>query len=120
MLRFAALIPVLAVILAGCGSGSSKSGSSSGGGATKASASPSVQIVDYKFKPTPVKVKAGGKVTWSNEDAAPHSATIKGRADDADMKDKGQSASLTFDKPGRYKYFCAYHPFMQGVVEVSK
>src|SRR4051794_29031467 len=34
-----------------------------------------VQIVEFTYDPDPVVVQAGGKVTWQNEDSAPHTAT---------------------------------------------
>ena len=32
---------------------------------------------------------------------------------------KGQSETLTFDKPGTYGYICGLHPNMKGTIEVK-
>src|SRR5205085_7550844 len=34
-----------------------------------------VEIVEFTYQPDPVVVQVGGKVTWQNEDTAPHTAT---------------------------------------------
>ena len=41
-----------------------------------------VDIASFKYKPETVTVKAGGKVTWVNQDKAGHTATfaVPGRA----------------------------------------
>ena len=69
-----------------------------------------------------MQVDAGTKVTWTNGDSAPHTATA---ADDAlrESFDTGvikrnASASVTFDKTGTYAYVCDLHPFMKATVVV--
>ena len=73
--------------------------------------------------PERTEVDAGTKVTWTNRDDAPHTATA---ADDAqrEMFDTGvikkdKSAAVTFDRPGEYAYICDLHPFMKGTVVVK-
>lgn len=79
-----------------------------------------VQIVSFAFTPAKVQVKAGTTVTWTNQDAAPHtvtfrSATMRGSA----MLQKGQRFSYTFTTPGTYTYYCAVHPYMTATVTVT-
>jgi plastocyanin len=69
-----------------------------------------------------VQVDAGTKVTWTNRDSAPHTATA---ADDAQREafdtkviKHNASASVVFDKPGTYAYICDLHPFMKATVVV--
>ena len=74
--------------------------------------------MDFKFKPETVTVKAGTKVTWVNNDAAPHTATATG-AFDTDTLRKGDKKTLKLKKPGTYAYICAFHPFMKATVIVQ-
>ena len=106
---------VAALTVFGCGGGDGES--SSGGGGQKA-----VPIEDFKFMPARVQVDAGTKVTWTNRDAAPHTATagddaLRQRFDTKVIK-QNASASVSFDKPGTYAYVCDLHPFMRATVVV--
>lgn len=80
-----------------------------------------VGIKDFKFGPKLLKIKAGTKVTWTNNEAVPHTATAdKGEFDSGNIAN-GQSYSFTFDKAGTYKYHCNYHgSSMSGTVKVTK
>lgn len=73
--------------------------------------------------PERTEVAAGTKLTWTNKDSAPHTATA---ADDSQREffdtqsiRKGKSATVAFDKPGEYAYICDFHPFMKGTVVVK-
>ena len=78
----------------------------------------SVDIVDFTFGPNSITITAGGTVTWTNSDSAPHTATGDGGSFDTGTIDPGGSASITFDTPGTYSYFCSIHPDMTGTVVV--
>lgn len=80
--------------------------------------SASVDIVDFTFGPGSVTITAGGTVTWTNSDSAPHTATGDGGSFDTGTIDSGGSASITFDTPGTYSYICSIHPDMTGTVVV--
>ena len=80
-----------------------------------------VAIRDFSFGPTALTVAIGTKVVWTNQDDDPHTVTS-----DADPKvlespalDTGDSFAFTFTKPGTYRYFCALHPHMQGIIVVQ-
>lgn len=130
------------VLLAGCGSSSSKSSPSSSGssGSSSSAKTTSTQaktpptskkgsstgsgggtketIADFKYKPKTITVKAGQSVTWKNTDSSNHTATAdKGSFDTGNLQ-KGDSKSISFSKPGTFKYHCNYHPFMHGTVVV--
>ena len=82
-----------------------------------------VQIKDFLFKPEAITVAAGSKITFTNEDTAPHTATSgpSPSADgvfDTDILQKGESKAVTFAKAGTFAYFCTLHPFMKGTVIV--
>jgi plastocyanin len=78
-----------------------------------------VTIVDFSFDPQEITITAGSTVTWRNDDAVPHTATADDQSFDTGMLNAGDEASHTFDEPGEYPYFCAFHPSMTGVVIVT-
>ena len=142
--RFAALaLTALAVMLplAGCGGDDEPSGgdqpaaeggSAYGGGSSAGeseqpaedSAGAAVQaatvdITDFLYDPATVTVSKGGTVEWTNNDKAPHTATAEDGSFDTGSLDKGDSAKVTFDEPGTFKYICTFHPFMGATVEVT-
>jgi plastocyanin len=84
----------------------------------EASKSEKVEIVEFVYQPDPVVVQAGGKVTWQNEDTAPHTATADDGSFDTGSIDKGKLGSATFKEAGTFTYFCEIHPTMHGTVEV--
>jgi len=120
---------------AGCGDDSKDSGGSGGqdakpaapattataaapGGAPVADAK--VKIASFKYVPDAITLKAGGKVTWTNQDQAPHTATAKpASVFDTDTLNLGQSKTVTIEKPGTYEYFCVFHAFMVGKIVVK-
>jgi len=131
----ALLVPVLvatALALAACGSSgdsSTDSGSTAAttttetGGSTAAPSGEArkaekVKIVEFAYGPDPVRVQVGGKVTWQNEDTAPHTATADDGSFDTDTIEQGKIGSATFKEAGTFTYFCEIHPTMHGTVEV--
>jgi plastocyanin len=84
----------------------------------KAQKSEKVQIVEFSYEPEPVVVQVGGKVTWQNEDTAPHTATADDGSFDTGTIEKGKLGSATFKEAGTFTYFCEIHPTMHGTVEV--
>jgi plastocyanin len=126
--RIAALAPVLFLLaLAGCGSsgGGSTSGgestASSGAGESAGSAgTKAVNIADFAFHPGTIKVPKGTTIVFTNEDETAHTATAKGsEAFDTEAIQPGKSAEVTLEESGTYDYYCAFHPFMKGVIEVE-
>jgi plastocyanin len=84
----------------------------------EASKSEKVEIVEFTYQPDPVVVQAGGKVTWQNVDAAPHTATADDDSWDTGTIEKGKIGSETFKEAGTFSYYCEIHPTMKGTVEV--
>lgn len=84
----------------------------------EASKSEKVDIVEFTYQPDPVVVQIGGKVTWQNQDTAPHTATADDGNWDTGTIEKGKLGSATFKEPGTFTYFCEIHPTMKGTVEV--
>ena len=77
-----------------------------------------VQIVEFTYEPDPVVVQVGGKVSWQNEDTAPHTATADDGSFDTGTIEQGKLGSATFKEAGTFTYFCEIHPTMHGTVEV--
>ncbi|HEV3433556.1 MAG TPA: plastocyanin/azurin family copper-binding protein, partial [Nitrososphaera sp.] len=95
------------------------------GGATGVSIVPgSSSLTTDAYSPNPVQVSMGTTVTWTNDDAQPHTATSgqnstpDGRFDSGIMA-PGATFDFTFTEAGEYPYFCLLHPNMVGTVSVS-
>ena len=128
------LAPVLILLafgLAACGGSGDSSTESSASSDTSSEASGSapapsgeaaraekVKIVEFVYGPDPVTVQVGGKVTWQNEDTAPHTATADDGSFNTGTIERGKIKSETFKQAGTFTYFCEIHPTMHGTVEV--
>ena len=77
-----------------------------------------VEIVNFAYDPDPVTIQEGGKVTWLNQDSAPHTATADDGSFDTGTLEEGKLKSETFKDPGTFTYHCTIHPSMHGTIEV--
>lgn len=132
----ASLFLLLAIGLAACSS-------SSGDAEAELDPATTISMELIKFKPDNLQVSRGATVTWVQNDAGFHSVVSGQVIDkaggvtqepDGKFKSKGISSSaedckcemeedetfsFTFDKPGRYPYYCSIHPAtMRGEVRV--
>lgn len=115
-------LPLLGIVLVGCGSTSATSSHATPTPAAGAStaASANVGISAYKFVPSTISVKRGGSVTFSNRDPTAHTATADtGSSFDTGTLQQGQSKKVTFETSGTFPYHCVFHAFMTGSVIVS-
>jgi plastocyanin len=105
-------------------------GASDGNTTTSVSiVSGSSSLTDTAYQPNPVQVSVGATVTWTNDDAQPHTVTSgsNGQPDNkfnsspnfSPLMAPGQTFSFTFTQAGDYPYFCMLHPNMIGTVSVS-
>ena len=79
-----------------------------------------VEIKDFTFVPDSLEIPVGSTVTWTNSDAAPHTATARDReALQSGTLNQGDSYSQTFDQPGTFDYFCEFHADMKGRIVVQ-
>lgn len=78
-----------------------------------------VTIQNFSFSPKTLIVKAGDKVTWTNQDSMGHSATADERSFDTGVFNNGETKSITFGKAGSFAYHCSVHPSMTGTVVVQ-
>ena len=111
MPRSLLLIPVLALLVAGCGGKSDAKPAAPSGGTA-------VRIATFAYKPATLTVSKGSRVRFTNEDRAAHTATADDRSFDTQGIDKGHAAQVTFTRAGTFPYHCDFHPFMKGVVVV--
>lgn len=129
-------IGLLGVVACGSGDGSSEATSVADGDASSSDAS-SGDVVEMRliaYKPAKLVVAAGNTVTWKQQDAGFHTVTsgvvtkdatgsAKTKADGkfgSGELAKGKEFTFTFDKAGRYAYFCEIHPAtMSGQITVE-
>ena len=113
--------PVAGGVAAGCGGDdddpatpAAAMAQGGGGGAS----TDLVAIADFAFDPETVTVDAGTKLTWTNDDEAPHTATADDGSFDTGTLKLDDTGAVALDQPGTYTYYCRFHPFMKGTVEV--
>jgi plastocyanin len=125
----------LGVVVAGCGNSDdggggddaqnaeqpAEQGSAGGGGAdTGSGGGAKVSLKGIKFNPANVTVKAGDKVTWTNNDSVGHDVTGDNfKSGDAGGMQNGDTFAHTFDKKGTFDYVCTVHSGMEGSVTVK-
>lgn len=79
-----------------------------------------VSISNFSFVPTVLTIKKGTKVTWTNNDSAPHTVTSDaGNLLHSQTLATGQSFSFIFTETGTVNYHCSVHPGMTGKVIVQ-
>jgi plastocyanin len=75
-----------------------------------AAATVTVSIKDFKYAPQPVKSKVGDVVAWTNEDSAPHTASLTDGSCSTGQLAGGATGALVFNAAGTYTYQCNVHP----------
>jgi len=99
---------------AGGGYGSPAGGT--GGGAAPAGGS--LEISGFQFGAA--SVGAGGQVTVSNRDGAPHTVTSDDGAFDSGQVGGGSTGAFVAPgQPGTYSFHCEIHPDMSGTLTVG-
>ena len=104
---------VAALGAGGCGGDDGGAGSSSG------EATHAVEIADFEYAPETLTVPAGTKLTWTNSDEAPHTATADDESFDTGTLRDGDEVGVVLDEVGTYAYYCRFHAFMKATVEVE-
>lgn len=119
--------PSAAASAASPAASASPDSSPSAAGSASAACAPSTDdatvdatIADFAFDPEPLQAKVGGTVGWTNEDAAPHTATLDEGDCGTGSLAQGATGALTFGAAGTYAYHCEIHPNMKGTVEVTE
>lgn len=119
------LVLLTAIALAACGDDETATDAAA---TTSANADTVVTIENFSFEPARVEIAAGTTIEWTNRDAFLHTVTSgktsgpenepDGRFDE-ELPDEGATASVTFDEPGTYTYYCRQHNAMDGTVVVT-
>lgn len=68
-----------------------------------------VNMLDFTYDPLQLTVPAGTTVTWVNAGQFEHSATADDGSFDTGLFAAGGQASITFDTPGTFVYYCLLH-----------
>lgn len=79
----------------------------------------SITIASFTFSPASLTIKAGTKVTWTNNDSVAHTVTADKGTFDSGPLSTGQSFSFTFNSPGTYSYHCSIHRGMMATITVQ-
>jgi plastocyanin len=130
-MRLASLLAFLALAaggLAACGGDNGGGGNAGTQGAATgtqpATAAPAggevkVSMKDIKYVPANVTVRAGQKITWTNDDPVAHTVTARsGASFDSGTIPPGDTYSQTIDRPGKIDYVCVIHPNQTGTITV--
>lgn len=74
-----------------------------------------------RFDPQVVRISAGQSVGWINDTEDSHTITFLSTQSPPDTNHltPGSTFKVTFDQPGTYRYFCRFHPGMQGEIDVG-
>jgi plastocyanin len=98
-------------------SGNAGNGGDTGNGAG-APAGAALEISGFQFGAT--TVGAGGQVTVSNRDGAPHTVTAdEGAFDSGQVGGGSTGAFVAPSQPGTYGFHCEIHPDMAGTLTVG-
>jgi plastocyanin/sugar lactone lactonase YvrE len=73
----------------------------------------------WGFEPKSLTVQVGQAVKFTNTGKIAHTATQSQGAFDTGFLKGGESATLKFDAPGTFTFFCQPHPWMLGTIEVQ-
>jgi plastocyanin len=79
----------------------------------------SVTIVEFAFGPADISATVGQTITFTNNDSAPHTATLDDDSCGTPNIATGESNGLMFTAAGTYPFHCAVHPNMKGTITIS-
>ena len=82
--------------------------------------SATVTIVSEAYWPARLKVKAGAAVRFLDKDSLTHTVTANDGSFGSSFLTKGHAWRHTFSTAGKYRYHCKIHPFMHGLIIVTK
>lgn len=79
-----------------------------------------ITISDFEFDPATLQIKPGDRITWTNADIAPHTATALDGSWDTGELTQGQSKTLVVAGDFATEYFCRFHPSMTARLILEK
>jgi alcohol dehydrogenase (cytochrome c) len=74
---------------------------------------------EHGISPTRVRVRAGTTVTWTNGGRMKHALVARDGTWSTESIAPGESARVTFDRPGVYTYICRDHPWSIAQITVE-
>lgn len=83
-----------------------------------------VTVQLFQFRPGQIEVKAGTRLTWTNQDDITHTVT-SGTPEQRDgrfevpLDGRGATGGVRLTEPGVYPYFCSRHQSMRGEIRVK-
>lgn len=80
----------------------------------------SVKLANYSYSPNAITVGAGTTVTWTNTDKDQHNVAVSAGPElfVSPVLNPNDNVQFEFTRPGKYQYFCEWHPFMRGEITV--
>jgi plastocyanin len=91
------ILAAAAAVLVGCGGGDDGT-------------EVTVEMFDNFFEPVDLTVGVGTTVVFDNVGMVPHNAIdVDGGWTTPELVDPEEQASITFDEPGTYTYYCSFH-----------
>lgn len=79
-----------------------------------------VEMYDNRFQYTEIEIPVGGTITWVGAGQNPHNAVAaNGEWSTEEVfggleQHEGDEASLTYDEPGEYVFYCTFHGNPEG------
>jgi plastocyanin len=122
---------IAVVALSACGGGNSGTGGAPTGAASQpAGAAPcepstatgtvAAAMKDFAFDPTSITAKVGDVITWTNNGAVGHTATVDDQPTcDTKTVGAGKTGSLVFNVAGTYNFHCSIHSSMKGTITIT-
>ena len=114
----ASTVPTVAVSSQGAASPAPSSAAGGPCAPSSAAATVEVAIAEFAF-PSTIDAKVGDVVGFTNEDSAPHTATLDDDSCTTESIAQGGSGALTFSAAGDYPFHCRIHPQMVGTIKVA-
>src|SRR5687768_1685689 len=79
-----------------------------------------VSMKNVKYAPATLDIKVGDTVIWTNDDDHDHTVISADGSFKSEKIGRGETFKHTFDKKGKFKYSCSYHPRMKGTITVKE
>jgi plastocyanin len=115
-----ALFAIAALAAAGCSGLNAPANNPAPALSSDAAAGTGVTIINAAYKPKTLRTTVGTSVKFLNKDYEAHTVTADDNSFSSSFLTKNHAYKHTFTKPGKYPYHCKIHPYMTGMVIVTK
>ena len=79
-----------------------------------------IEIRGFQFQALGATARPGDTVTWVNRDLVPHTATAIDQSWTTTELKQGERDSIVIPEGMQTRYFCRYHPAMQGRLRLAR